>query len=206
MTYSSVYGGLFQGSSGRLDAVATLVAILRVRLRHPGVPDHQLMEVRGGVDLCEKRKQCVPYEKVHVYRNTPSSHIPAAISAHQPADPPAYRKYPANVRPPTCPQVDSEFRDFMNCKLPPPGATKQQQDQAARPPAPPMPLAKDTSRYRPSSDDAAFPQRTVTTLGWVVAANGERAGRDHSAKALGFFPGERERWGSAGWVLVQCCY
>ncbi len=82
----------------------------------------------------------------------------------------------------------------MNCKLPPPGAEQLQQDQAPRPPAPPMPLAKDTSRYRPSSDDDAFPQRTVTTLGWVVAANGEREGRDHSAKGLGFFPGEKERW------------
>ncbi len=49
VTYSSVFGGLFQGSSGRLDAVATLVAVLRVRLRHPGVPDHQLMEVRACV-------------------------------------------------------------------------------------------------------------------------------------------------------------
>ncbi|KXZ46629.1 hypothetical protein GPECTOR_42g840 [Gonium pectorale] len=43
VAYTSVFGGLFAGDTGEYDAVATLINILRARLRNPGVPDHQLM-------------------------------------------------------------------------------------------------------------------------------------------------------------------
>ncbi|GIL78580.1 hypothetical protein Vretimale_6199 [Volvox reticuliferus] len=45
LAFTTVYGGLFEGDTGEFDAVATLVHILRTRKRHPGVPDHKLMEV-----------------------------------------------------------------------------------------------------------------------------------------------------------------
>ncbi|KAG2427045.1 hypothetical protein HXX76_012561 [Chlamydomonas incerta] len=45
VAYTSVFGGLFDGDTGEFDAIATIVNILRVRLRHPGVPDHKLMKV-----------------------------------------------------------------------------------------------------------------------------------------------------------------
>lgn len=37
--------GGYDLSTGEYDAIATIFNILRVRLRHPGVPDHELMKV-----------------------------------------------------------------------------------------------------------------------------------------------------------------
>ncbi|GFR45773.1 hypothetical protein Agub_g7227 [Astrephomene gubernaculifera] len=120
LAFTSVYGGLFAGDTGEYDAIATLVNILRARLRHPELPDHQLIE------------------------------------------------------------ADPEFADFMACK--PRGAsgdvTAAAGGRAPPPPAPPLPNAALTNVHKATSDDADFPQRTVTTAAWIRAANGEAAGSD----------------------------
>ncbi|EFJ39797.1 hypothetical protein VOLCADRAFT_121779 [Volvox carteri f. nagariensis] len=78
-------------------------------------------------------------------------------------------------------EVDPEFADFMACKHRDISTEESgfsgSGGGGAPPPAPPLPLAGVTTSRSHTIDDEAFPQRTVTTVDWIRAANGEAAGR-----------------------------
>ncbi|KAG2484203.1 hypothetical protein HYH03_016938 [Edaphochlamys debaryana] len=78
-------------------------------------------------------------------------------------------------------QVDPDFADFLACKAS--GAAAAGAAASAvigthtsmqrQPPAPPLPRAHDVIKAHDSKEHEWFPERTVTTMAWIHAANGQ---------------------------------
>lgn len=81
MLWTSVYGAVLDGDDGRFDAVNTIVAILRMRLQHPGLPDEKFAAADAAFAdfmACRETAGNAPLHRTPraLWHRSPGIHVP----------------------------------------------------------------------------------------------------------------------------------